>query len=82
LETVRKEVESSTFTVRRGFRPRKKPENVDRRRRRRKGQGLFVTISIGVAGPTKRIPTAERVLKAADKALYRAKEAGRNRVSK
>jgi GGDEF domain-containing protein len=82
LETVRKEVESSTFTVRRGFRPRKKPENVDRRRRGRKGQGLFVTVSIGVAGPTKRIPTAERVLKAADKALYRAKEAGRNRVSK
>jgi diguanylate cyclase (GGDEF)-like protein len=81
LEELRKEVESSTFTVRRGFRLRKRPPQVPRKRRRQ-GQGLSVTISIGVAGPTKRIPTAEKVLKAADKALYRAKETGRNRVSK
>ena len=39
------------------------------------------TVSIGVAGwPHPRIPTAERLVCAADDALYVAKETGRNRV--
>jgi len=39
-----------------------------------------VTVSIGVAEPTGRNQQVERVVLAADKALYRAKQAGRNRV--
>lgn len=43
---------------------------------------LFVTISIGVAEKNDRYKEVDQVLKAADKALYRAKKKGRNCVSK
>jgi diguanylate cyclase (GGDEF)-like protein len=41
---------------------------------------LSVTVSIGVAGSTTEKPHPDAVLDAADKALYRAKNNGRNRV--
>lgn len=41
---------------------------------------LRVTVSIGVAERSDRNPSADAVLKAADKALYKAKRKGRNRV--
>jgi diguanylate cyclase (GGDEF)-like protein len=41
---------------------------------------LSVTVSIGVATSAKEKPEADQVIQAADKALYRAKAAGRNRV--
>ena len=41
---------------------------------------LSVTVSIGAAEPTARLRTIEQVIQAADKALYRAKQSGRNRV--
>lgn len=41
---------------------------------------LSVTVSIGVAEPSTRIRQPEQVIQAADQALYRAKEKGRNRV--
>ena len=52
----------------------------------RRGEGaaeivLSVTVSIGVAGSDATHDTPEKVIKAADEALYRAKQAGRNRVS-
>ena len=42
--------------------------------------GLSVTVSIGVAEPGAKMREVEQVIQAADKALYRAKKAGRNRV--
>jgi diguanylate cyclase (GGDEF)-like protein len=39
-----------------------------------------VTVSIGVAGPGAKTRNVEQVIQAADKALYRAKQVGRNRV--
>jgi diguanylate cyclase (GGDEF)-like protein len=39
-----------------------------------------VTVSIGVAEPTARMREVEQVIQAADKALYRAKQGGRNRI--
>lgn len=42
--------------------------------------GLSVTVSIGVAEQTAKTQEVEQVIQAADKALYRAKKAGRNRV--
>ena len=44
------------------------------------GEDLAVTASFGVAGSGPGIDTAERLLKRADEALYRAKQLGRNRV--
>ena len=41
---------------------------------------LSVTASIGVATSRRENPSAEEVIRAADKALYRAKSAGRNRI--
>ena len=43
---------------------------------------LSVTISIGLAERTGEQKTAEEVIKGADEALYRAKKAGRNCVSR
>ncbi|MGA8492367.1 MAG: GGDEF domain-containing protein [Terriglobales bacterium] len=42
--------------------------------------GLSVTVSIGVAESDVKTREAEQVVQAADKALYRAKKSGRNRV--
>lgn len=46
-------------------------------------RAIEATVSIGVAGfPSTRAETVEQLLDAADKALYRAKHAGRNNVSR
>ena len=41
---------------------------------------ISVTVSIGVAEPKARVRAVEDVIQAADQALYRAKQSGRNRV--
>jgi len=52
------------------------------RRRHARENSVSVTISIGVAERTDRAPTPEEVIKIADEALYRAKEKGRNCLSR
>jgi diguanylate cyclase (GGDEF)-like protein len=42
---------------------------------------VHVTVSLGVAERNERHATPAAVLRAADKALYRAKDKGRDRVS-
>jgi diguanylate cyclase (GGDEF)-like protein len=77
LETFRKAIEHSRFTLRGHGRPAMKPKQpVPASGRRR----LAVTVSIGVAGPPGGDATPEEVIRAADAALYRAKNAGRNRT--
>ena len=44
------------------------------------GKKVKVTVSIGVAAPSEKLTSPEMVIKVADKALYKAKKAGRNRV--
>jgi diguanylate cyclase (GGDEF)-like protein len=78
LEFLRESVEQSGFALRSNKRPRKKPQ--ERRKKPRAPKTVSVTISIGVAENTKTHMTQEEVIKAADKALYRAKEGGRNQV--
>jgi diguanylate cyclase (GGDEF)-like protein len=51
-----------------------------RRRQPRGAESVSVTISVGVAERSGRCPTPETVVEAADAALYRAKEKGRNCV--
>ncbi|PYP12244.1 MAG: GGDEF domain-containing protein [Gemmatimonadetes bacterium] len=78
LEELREMVETHRFTMRRRFRPRIKPKT-DKGRKTR--QAIMITVSIGVAERNHRNTSPDQVVQAADKALYRAKEAGRNRVS-
>jgi len=79
LEALRQRVERTGFTVRSRNRPRSKPGKpyVAPGSRKR----VIITVSIGVAEKDGRYANAEEVVHAADKALYRAKEGGRNRVS-
>jgi diguanylate cyclase (GGDEF)-like protein len=81
LETVRRSVEDAKFTVRRRLQRRRKPAKAnnggggDRSRPQ-----IAVTVSIGAAESNGRYTAPEQVVQAADRALYRAKDAGRNRV--
>jgi len=80
LEALRESVAHATFTLRGPGRPRRKPKS-PKPSRRRAGtpRQLSVTVSIGAAD-SRDVAPPERVIKAADKALYRAKDGGRNRV--
>ena|SRR5438270_4673946 len=92
LEILRVEIEQSIFRVRAKVERRSSPRGSDRRsgqkgspsRRRThgstEGRSVSVTVSIGVAEPSTRNHNVDQVIRAADKALYRAKGAGRNRV--
>ena len=77
LEQLREAVAESAFMVRGPGRPWRKPKSP--RGRRAKARRIVVTVSIGAA-QSRGTARAADVLKAADKALYRAKEGGRNRV--
>ncbi|MGH7278346.1 MAG: diguanylate cyclase, partial [Candidatus Rokuibacteriota bacterium] len=77
LEELRHAIATAPFAVRGHGRPRRRPETP---RASNGARNVNVTVSIGVAGPGRRLATPDQVIKAADKALYRAKKAGRNRV--
>ncbi len=78
LEVVLSAVANRKFALRAKDRPRKKPNNP--KKPAQPARLISVTVSIGVAGPNARLSTPDTVLRAADRALYRAKDAGRNRV--
>ena len=92
LDMLRVRIEQSTFRLR-GTDRRTASRGADRRapgqkkvRRSRTKSSLTrtgelqVTVSIGVAEPTTKHPHLDDVIELADKALYRAKQGGRNRV--
>ena len=81
LEHIRQSIEDYRMAVRGGDRPKSEKKGSRRRAARERAKGLSVTVSIGVAGPDRRHRTPAQVIKAADEALYRAKEGGRNRVA-
>jgi diguanylate cyclase (GGDEF)-like protein len=96
VERLRASVEAAEFRLRGSDRrqvPRGPDRRVEKiRGRRRSGQqarqlaedklpaSLSVTVSIGVAASTREKSSSDLVLQAADRALYRAKANGRNRV--
>jgi len=82
LEALRGAVESYRMAIRAEDRPKKAAEGSKHRGAGATEKMLSVTVSIGAAGRSERAPTPHAVIKAADEALYRAKKAGRNRVSK
>jgi len=83
-EVLRSTIAQTSFAVRgpdRSQRRRSERRFRHRPRKLRKQRiDTRVTVSIGVAGPTEAHMPVEDVIQAADKALYRAKECGRNRV--
>jgi GGDEF domain-containing protein len=81
LEAIRDSIEKYRMAVRGPDRPKKGDEGIKRRGDAAPEKVLSVTVSIGVASPAGEVGTPQQVIKAADAALYRAKQAGRNRVS-
>ena len=77
LERAREAVAREPFAIRRRLRPRKKPAKPRPKNRRHEET---ITVSMGVAERDRRLGKAEDVIRAADQALYRAKENGRNQV--
>ena len=82
MERVRKTIESSEFILRGPKRPRKKPEKPEKPETTEEFlEKVSVTVSIGVAERDDYCRTPREVVKAADEAMYRAKNSGRNRIS-
>jgi diguanylate cyclase (GGDEF)-like protein len=79
LETLRETIADAAFTIRSKSRSRKKPKKAGKAGTSRKS--VKITVSIGIAGSQGTENAPEEVMKIADKALYRAKKKGRNRVS-
>ena len=77
---VRRKLEERDFYIRKPNSKREPTSSFDRRRAKKNGKKVQITISIGLANPNKKSKTAEDVVKLADKALYQAKKKGRNRV--
>jgi len=79
LESLRRDIQASCFVLRGPDRPKKKPDIPKPQSGPRKA--VLVTVSIGVAERDEDKRKPDQVVKAADKALYRAKDAGRNQVT-
>jgi diguanylate cyclase (GGDEF)-like protein len=80
VDAMREAVASATFTLRGDARPQGRKAVEQRGRSRGERQQLSVTVSVGVAAPSARDTSVEAVTRAADQAMYRAKNEGRNRV--
>lgn len=80
LEELREAVEKRGFAIRGKDRPGKKPSKP--KASNSQAKRVSITISIGTAEKSEKYKTFDDVIKAADKALYRAKRKGRNCVCK
>lgn len=81
LEAIRVSIESYRMAVRAPDRPKEVELGAKRRGEGGRDRQLSVTVSIGACSPSMNLRTPAQVIKAADEALYRAKQGGRNRVS-
>ena len=82
LEALRRDIAAYTLALRAGDRPAQPESGRKQRGKRRAEKAVSVTISIGVAERNDRLTLSDDVIQAADKALYRAKNRGRNRISR
>jgi len=82
LEALREEIESYRMALRGSDRPARTRGKKRQRGGWRGKNAVSVTVSIGVAERNGRHVTPQAVIEAADRALYRAKDKGRNRLSR
>ena len=80
LEQLRRAIADYRMTLRGEDRPKDEERGKSRRSGSRNSGEVSVTVSIGVAEPGERHKTPRDVLKAADEALYKAKNKGRNQT--
>ena len=82
LEDLRQAIGSYQLWIRGADRP-KEPEAGKAKRSGAPGNGkaVSVTVSIGVAASCEDLRSPPEVIKAADRALYRAKQRGRNQIA-
>jgi GGDEF domain-containing protein len=78
MESVRQAIADVRFVLRGPDRPAKMPSGARGVNQQQAKPTITITVSIGLAERSQRYSTPELVLDAADTALYRAKEAGRN----
>jgi diguanylate cyclase (GGDEF)-like protein len=81
LESLRKSVEKSDFMVRTQDRRRAKVTKRKRRKSHPAKKRVTVTVSIGAAAVAGQQVNIDDAMRAADKALYRAKSKGRNCIA-
>jgi len=81
-DQIRADIAAYEMAVRQDDRPKDAEAGTRLRSMRSAEKSLSVTVSIGIAEPDGPRSTPAEVIRAADKALYRAKESGRNRVSR
>ena len=81
LEDIRLQIERYLMVVRGENRPKNPEDSAKLRINEPARKTLSVTVSMGVSQPGGKRRTPAQVLKAADEALYRAKQSGRNRLS-
>lgn len=81
-EALRKDIEAYKMQIRTADHPRVGQPGTVRNAGDAAPILVSVRVSIGVAEKNDRLATPDAVIKAADEALYRAKSAGRNRVSR
>ncbi len=79
-DKARKKLEKRDFFIRPPKKLRKSASKKNRGMAKGKGKKVRVTVSIGLAGSSAQRHSPQDVMKCADKALYKAKNQGRNRV--
>lgn len=81
VEAIREAIADKPFAIRSKARSKNAKRGAPKRGKgSATGAGIKVTVSIGLAERSEKASSTDEVMKAADKALYRAKKGGRNQV--
>ena len=80
LEELKTTIAEADFVIRARRRKSAKWRFFYKKKRKSRSKRIKITVSIGAAQSNKKINTPDAVIRSADKALYKAKKAGRNRV--